>query len=208
MLNRCRLAWVGSCIAVVLVATGGCARDGAFEQRGSIKDTPATMPAPYTRTAKPMAKPGAPQLVQQPSPQPVERREAAPAQPATLSSQTTSAPQLASPPSQGRPAPLAQAVRRTPVSGAQLLEEGRMLFRTGEVLAARERYVAALNAPLPDVLLELARTYDSNYLDRLPKTDADADAGRARALYEQASTLGSKAAELDLARLQGGTPSR
>jgi hypothetical protein len=94
------------------------------------------------------------------------------------------------------------------VNGAQLLEEGRMLFRNGEVLAARERYVAALSAPLPEVLLELARTYDPNYLDRLPKADADADIDRARALYEQAATLGSKAAETDLTRLQGTPPRR
>jgi hypothetical protein len=81
-----------------------------------------------------------------------------------------------------------------------------MLFRGGEVLAARERYVAALNAPLPEVLLELGRTYDPNYLDRLPRSDADADIERARALYEQVSTLGSKAAEVDLARLSGRGP--
>ena len=81
-----------------------------------------------------------------------------------------------------------------------------MLFKSGEVLAARERYVAALSAPLPDVLLELARTYDPNYLDRLPKSDADADLERARALYEQATSLGSKLAEQDLARLQGSGP--
>lgn len=83
-----------------------------------------------------------------------------------------------------------------------------MLFRSGEVLAARERYVAALSAPLPEVLLELARTYDPNYLGRLPRTDAEADIERARALYEQAATLGSKAAEADLARLPGSAPAR
>lgn len=78
-----------------------------------------------------------------------------------------------------------------------------MLFRNGEVLAARERFVAALSAPLPDVLHELARTYDPAYLERLPKADAEADVDRARALYEQATALGSKSAEADLTRLRG-----
>ncbi len=218
MMNSRRRVW-GCCLVLALAASGGCARDGAYVPQRSLKDTPepsaATLPAgPRARSAsrpvvkrilpRSAAKTEAPQapvrsataapLAPQPAPAPIE----APAK--------TGAPQQVTPAPKAPPsASSAQQARRPPISGPQLLEEGRMLFKSGEVLAARERYVAALSTPLPDVLLELARTYDPNYLDRLPKTDADADLerARARALYEQATSLGSKLAEQDLARLQG-----
>ncbi len=188
-------------LGTVLVA--GCARDGAFETRGgSIKDQSLAREdvAPAARSASRPAPPKqrvvrAQAPKEEALPAPVRQAQQAVPPPATTSTLQVMQPQVP----QGTP----PAARRPAVNGAQLLEEGRSLFRAGEVLAARERYVAALSAPLPEVLLELARTYDPNYLDRLPKSDADADIDRARALYEQAVTLGSRAAEADLARLQG-----
>jgi hypothetical protein len=62
------------------------------------------------------------------------------------------------------------------------------------------------NARNPDLLLELARTYDPVYLDRLAKKDATANAALARALYEQAAQFGSSAAAFDLLQLRRTTP--
>ena len=90
------------------------------------------------------------------------------------------------------------------------MEEARGLFQAGDVLKARERLQTAgtssTNARNPDLLLELARTYDPNYLDRLPKKDATANAALARALYEQAAQFGSSAAAFDLLQLRRTTP--
>ena len=82
------------------------------------------------------------------------------------------------------------------------------MFQSGEIAKARERLQAAGsgNSRNPDLLLELGRTYDPNYLDRLPKKDAAANAGLARALYEQAASFGSSAAAFDLLQLRRSTP--
>lgn len=216
-------------VAALVVGVAGCARDGAYEPRGSIKDTPAAAPGRGAEAAtatvrRPRIPPrprgivqgarrsvDAPRHAEAPTVAPVLTQ---PQQPKRIVETPAVPPALTPPPrtSSPQPVPVSQAPlqpgRRLPMGGAQLLDEGRLLFRAGEVLAARERYVAALSAPLPEVLLELGRTYDPNYLDRLPRSDADADLERARALYEQSVALGSKAAEADLARLQGGAPPR
>lgn len=208
-MNRIRLIRLMPAVALSAAFVAGCARDGSLEPRGgSIKDSIAPPVAQAPPKARVASRPAPPKQrvtrLQTPKdePSPPPARQAQPATPPSPPPPaTTAAPPVLQP---SLPAPsTSPAVRRPPANGPQLLEEGRSLFRAGEVLAARERYVAALNAPLPEVLLELARTYDPNYLDRLPKSDADADLDRARALYEQAVTLGSKPAEADLARLQG-----
>jgi hypothetical protein len=207
MMHHRRLGWTVSGLALTFVAVTGCARDGSFEPRGSIKDSPEpAVSAPQYRQ-RPVSKSPVKRILPRSAEAPAAREAKAasmpaPAAPPPSAPATTSAPQPPAP-KPAAPAVPRQQVSRPPLSGPQLLEEGRVLFKTGEVLAARERYVAALSAPLPDVLLELARTYDPNYLNRLPKSDADADIERARALYEQAGTLGSRPAEEDLARLQG-----
>ena len=210
---HCRRRVWGSCLVLALVASGGCARDGAYEPQGSLKDLPGSTTSAHPVRPRSLARAPVkrilPHVASKTEAPPAPMREAAAAPPAPPPP-AAEAPSRTSTPQQLAPAPKAppsaasvQPARRPPISGPQLLEEGRLLFKSGEVLAARERYVAALSAPLPDVLLELARTYDPNYLDRLPKSDADADLERARALYEQASSLGSKLAEQDLSRLQG-----
>lgn len=226
MIDSCRSA-VGFVAALMLAALAGCARDGTLEPRTSLKDTPEPGYAtPRTRAAaaphaaseypvsKRMTAVAAPERerertiatarVEAPAPAPRPQVEAPQVPPAAVPpppQRTSSNQPVATPAMPKAPAPFPE---RKP-SGSQLLEEGRNLFRSGEVLAARERYVAALNAPLPEVLLELARTYDPNYLDKLPKSDADADVERARALYEQSMALGSTLAEADMARLKASS---
>ena len=93
---------------------------------------------------------------------------------------------------------------------AKAVEESRGLFQAGDVIKARERLQAAgsagANARNPDLLLELARTYDPVYLDRLAKKDATANPALAKALYEQAAQAGSSAAAFDLLQLRRTTP--
>lgn len=91
---------------------------------------------------------------------------------------------------------------------ASAIEEARGLFQSGEVLKAREwlQSAGSRNGRNPDLLLELARTYDPIYLDRLSKKDASANAGIARALYEQAASFGSSAAAFDLLQLRRAIP--
>jgi hypothetical protein len=165
---------------------------------------------PPTAMASPPPAAARPAVV---TPEPLPERAAPPSRPVLpvapppVSAPPVEAPAVVAPPQSPPPAvspPPAEAPpKASSGNGERLLQDGRDLFQKGEVLAAREKFVAALTAPLPDVLLELARTYDPNYLDKLPKTDADADVERARALYEQAVALGSTAAQADLQRLQG-----
>lgn len=82
----------------------------------------------------------------------------------------------------------------------RLLTEGRALFEEGRVVEARRRFIAAMNGPLPDVLLALARTYDTYYLSRLPRSDAAPDMQRALVLYERAVERGAVEANEDLKR--------
>ena len=217
MIRSCRMALVGPSVSVLLISITACARDGSLEPRGSLKDPPqagysqpnyprtaAASVAPVTQVARAPSERAAPERVAMTEAPPAARPVAPPItqptiQPVTPPPARTSSAQPLTAPIQPRTTPPPAAERKP--SGSQLLEEGRSLFRSGEVLAARERYVAALNAPLPEVLLELARTYDPNYLAKLAKADADADVERARALYEQSMTLGSQAAQADLARL-------
>lgn len=122
-----------------------------------------------------------------------------PAAPAAPSTGQAPAVQPAAGPSTGAASALAKTI-----------DEARGLFQSGEVIKARERLQAAGtasgNARNPDILLELARTYDPVYLDRLAKKDATANPGLARALYEQAASFGSSAAAFDLLQLRRALP--
>lgn len=77
-------------------------------------------------------------------------------------------------------------------------------------MKARERLQTAGstsgNARNPELLLELARTYDPSYIDRLSKKDAQPNPALARALYEQAAQFGSSAAAFDLLQLRRVAP--
>ena len=80
------------------------------------------------------------------------------------------------------------------------------MFESGEVLRARGRLQSALgasiNQPNPELLYELARTYDPNYVGKLQKADARGNADIALTFYERAATLGSAAAKTDLEQLR------
>lgn len=89
------------------------------------------------------------------------------------------------------------------VTVERLLVEGQRLFEAGKVLEARRRFIAAMNGPVPEVLLALARTYDTYYLSRLPAADAAPDMQRALVLYERAVERGAIEANADLERTRG-----
>ncbi|MDX2157051.1 MAG: hypothetical protein SFW09_11140 [Hyphomicrobiaceae bacterium] len=86
---------------------------------------------------------------------------------------------------------------------ARLLAEGQALFETGKVVEARRRFVAAMNGPLPEVLLALGRSYDTYYLSRLPAADGAPDLRRALVLYERAADRGAVEANADAERVRG-----
>ena len=87
----------------------------------------------------------------------------------------------------------------------QLLAEGQRLFAIGKVMEARRRYFAAMDGPVPEVLLSLARSFDTHYLSRLQNPDGAPDMTRALALYERAAERGSAEANADLARIRSGS---
>ena len=91
----------------------------------------------------------------------------------------------------------------------QLLSEGQRLFALGKVLDARKRFFAAMDGPVPEVLLALARSFDTHYLGKLQAPDGAPDMSRATALYERAAERGSQEAKAELERIrrpQGGQP--
>lgn len=81
-----------------------------------------------------------------------------------------------------------------------MLADGKALFEAGKVVEARRRFLAAMNGPLPDVLLALAKSYDTYYLSRLPAADAAPDMQRALVLYGRAVERGAVEANADLER--------
>lgn len=90
-----------------------------------------------------------------------------------------------------------------PAAVQEMLAEGLTLFEQGQVVQARRRFVAAMNGPVPEVLLALARSYDTYYLSRLPTADGAPDMQRALVLYERALERGAKEAAPDLERTRG-----
>lgn len=96
---------------------------------------------------------------------------------------------------------LAAADAAADAQALQAVAEARNLMLKGEVRAARRKLLAAMTGNNPEVVLAFARTFDPNELARLPRSDAAADHVRARALYEHARQMGSKAAAEALGRL-------
>lgn len=77
------------------------------------------------------------------------------------------------------------------------------MFQAGNVIEARKRFIAAMNGPIPDSLLALARSFDTFYLSKLPKSDGAPDMARALTLYERAAERGAPEAAADLERIKG-----
>ncbi|MGE0769415.1 MAG: hypothetical protein AB7L90_23495 [Hyphomicrobiaceae bacterium] len=90
-----------------------------------------------------------------------------------------------------------------PAAVAEMLAEGLTQFEQGKVVQARRHFVAAMNGPVPEVLLALARSYDTYHLSRLPTADGAPDMQRALVLYERALERGAKEAAPDLERTRG-----
>ncbi len=129
-----------------------------------------------------------------PAPQPAEPKSVAPQAPQAPQAQINSA--RSAPP----PAPPAESKPLDAKAVEALLAEGRKLFDEGRVVELRRRFIAAMSGPMPDVLLALARSYDTYYLSRLPSADAAPDMQRALVLYERAVERGSIEANADLER--------
>ncbi|MFM9942921.1 MAG: hypothetical protein ACKVP7_25905 [Hyphomicrobiaceae bacterium] len=217
---------------VVGLTTSGCLRHATHEitvRTGSIKDEMVTEPAgtspaasqprvkkAVTKTAPPVTTPKtvappktpaagpaaaeilrAPPAVPAPSSAPPPAAAMAPSAPATT---TLPATVTVTPPATtgtGRP-PEAPDVQATEAQ----LEEGRALFAAGKVIEARKRFIAALNGPIPEALLALARSFDTFYLSQLARSDGAPDMNRALTLYERAAERGALEAPADLERIK------
>jgi hypothetical protein len=133
-----------------------------------------------------------PPVIERPEqPKPAAAEGPAPARKLTIPAPAPKAPPAAEP-----PLPTVD----DPAAVAEMLAEGQALFEEGKVVQARRRFVAAMNGPVPEVLLALARSYDTYYLSRLPTADGAPDMQRALVLYERALERGAKEAAPDLER--------
>ena len=122
-------------------------------------------------------------------------------QPAAVAAPAVSAPAPAAPTAVVPATPPSTVLDAATVE--RLLIEGQRLFESGKVLEARRKFIAAMNGPVPEVLLALARTYDTYYLSRLPAADAAPAMHRALVLYERAVDRGAIEANADLERTRG-----
>lgn len=212
---------------VCALSLGACARHDHYasaHRYGSLKDdavvtgsvAPRKAKTPRKRlvkaaprraeTAPPVKKVVAAPLVEKVerapmAPPPETRRSSTPktvvTKPATTPDTTASA--TPSTPTADPPLPPVDE----PAAVAEMLTEGLALFEQGKVVQARRRFVAAMNGPVPEVLLALARSYDTYYLSRLPTSDAAPDMQRALVLYERALERGAAEAAPDLERTRG-----
>lgn len=88
----------------------------------------------------------------------------------------------------------------------RIMEQARQRIAVGDVIRARDWLLSAMNSSRPEVLHELGRTFDPNFLSRIPQANAVPEPARARALYEEAVRLGAKGASEDLNALLKSTP--
>lgn len=165
-----------------------------------VKAAAVTIPAPkplppLAEAPKSAPMPAAPMETGKPSAPSFSK---APTAPSPSSSASTPSPASVSNGSAGVEAALPPT--EDPALVAELLAEGQALFEAGQVVQARRRFIAAMNGPVPEVLLSLARSYDTYYLGRLPSSDAAPDMQRSLVLYERALARGAKTAEPDLER--------
>lgn len=168
---------------VAPVVSGG----GSDEKADVAPSQTALAPAPATA-----ARPG---VFTPPAP--------VPAAPAAAPSPRTGEPvEIARPAAPaGKATPEAASLAQTEAS-ARMLAEGDRLFASGDVVKARERYLGAMNGPIPEVMLAFGRSFDPYYLAKLPRANAGPDVQRAITIYEGAVRQGAKQAEADLERLR------
>lgn len=206
-----RIRPMGLLVMTVAFGLGGCMhRDHESmgpRSYGSLKDHIEVSAPAKKASAAPRAHASndAPRVL------PPLKKQAA-AQPAAVAAPAVKAPEPAPAPRTSAPAPSAPAA---PPAAApppatldaatveRLLIDGQRLFESGKVLEARRKFIAAMNGPVPEVLLALGRTYDTYYLSRLPAADAAPDMQRALVLYERAVDRGAIEANADLERTRG-----
>lgn len=197
-------------VAACALGLGACSRH-AEEHRayGSLKDEPVVTKA-KPRPAKVAVAPA-------PSAPPARVVQAAPAvavaepdrpvanvqQPPPASSPISTASSSSSTSLPGAPVELPLAPVDDEATATEMLFEGQALFDAGKVLQARRIFTAAISSPVPDVVLALARSYDTYYLSRLPSSDGAPDMQRALVLYERAMERGAANAAPDLERTRG-----
>ena len=174
---------------------------------GNVSSAPALpppaapAPAPAQQAMTNQATETAPAPAETAPAAPIETQPAEP-QPAPVAAAPVQKPE---PPQSAAPAvaPAPRQAETQPLDTKTveaLLSEGKSLFEAGRVVEARRRFIAAMSGPNPDVLLALARSYDTYYLSRLPSADAAPDMQRALVLYERAADRGAIEANADLER--------
>jgi hypothetical protein len=213
---------------VCAMSLGACARHDHYpsaHRYGSLKDDPLVTgsvaprkaKAPRKRivkaaaprrfeTAPPVRKVAAAPLIEKVerapmAPAPETRRPSTPKAVVTKPATTPDTTASAAPTTPTTEPPLPPVDE--PAAVAEMLKDGLALFEEGKVVQARRRFVAAMNGPVPEVLLALARSYDTYYLSRLPTSDAAPDMQRALVLYERALERGAAEAAPDLERTRG-----
>ena len=217
-----RAGVIGMALAAATLVFGGCARIAEhwgiepwnIEQHGSIKDNPAPerpASAVKSRRATNVAAPRGPVTTKPAEPQiAIDSGPPAPVAAPGPSGQHGPRPIAPATPAAGGPAPgpttapgIAPSVEQPDLLATEkLLEEGRALFAVGQVVEARKRFISALNGPIPEALLALARSFDTFYLSQLPVTDGAPDMQRSQTLYERAVERGAPEATVDLQRIR------
>jgi len=216
-----RIGPTGLAVAVSALWLGACVRHDVHQgahRYGSLKDDPIVTGAVH-RTSRPPPKRRKPIrrartettakatiASAEPAPYvtapPPSAKRADETRPATdMSRQKVSIPATSARPAHAPEPPLPPV--EEPAAVSQMLSEGLILFEEGKVVQARRRFVAAMNGPVPEVLLALARSYDTYYLSRLPTADGAPDMQRALQLYERALERGASEAAPDLDRTRG-----
>ena len=88
----------------------------------------------------------------------------------------------------------------------QQIQQGRELFKRGQVLRARDAFLLAISSAPAEVLFELGRTFDPSQLASLRVSDGQADPQSALMFYEEAFKHGSAFAPAAIDRLRRDNP--
>ncbi len=124
-------------------------------------------------------------------------RRAATANPASAPSRA-SAPSLG-----GAPATGGGAARPSQLElrGRELIRRGNVLMRKGDIVGARRLFKEATISGLARAYLAYGRSFDPNYLDRIPGANAAPDPERALELYRKAIEGGLGSAKVKIENL-------
>lgn len=189
------------------------AEPGAAPARASVTAEEPAVPAPRTAAVELAPATRAippPEVAPKAAPDPLPPPRVV--NPEPKASEPPASPRIVNPPAKAAEPPIREAAAGTaagPGTGlpaingsgsltSRIMEQARQRIAAGDVIRAREWLLSALNGARPEVLHELARTFDPNFLGRITQPNAVAEPVRARALYEEAIRLGAKGATDDL----------